>query len=433
MMEYPNPGRAYTLFRRIHEQWVKDFNLADSPSFAEQLRQRWGDAANSELEERLKAYLVEHTLALAPDEQGALSDRLMAAFLGCNLLERLLGDDSLYEIMVNGPEQVFVGRRGRYNLERIASPFEHEDEVLTSIRQLLSSLGVAVDEAHPLQKVRLPDGSLITVVIRPISLVGPCITMNKFKPHNLVMDDLLRFGSLTNGMIQFIQACLDTRQNILISGTPASGKISLTNIIGSLINANQRVISVEKNAEYQFRHEHLISLESRPPREGMLEVTLNDLLRTAVDMQPEWIIVGELEGAEIFDLLQIADRGSSILAVTRGGSAEDALERLEMLIKFHRPELPVAYLRMLTSSSIDIIIQQSRMPDGSRKVVQIAEVLPLQDGQYRLNYIYRFQQTGRNEQGRITGQFVSQPLSPRLAQQMASRAIQLPPELLPPV
>jgi pilus assembly protein CpaF len=429
-----DPGRAHDLFRSIREVWIKEFNLSDEPflgnSYADQLRERWGEAASTELDERLKAYLAEHDLSLAPGEHSVLCDRLTATFFNVSLIHGLLIGENTYEIMVNGPHQVFVERRGR--LEQIASPFENEEDVLQTINSLLEPFGIEVNEERPIRKARLPDGSIVTVVVRPVSLVGPCITIRKFSQNKLTVNDLIRFGSLTAGMAQFIQACLHTRQKLLISGTPWSGKITLANIICSSIPPNERVITVEKNAEYQIPREHIISLESRPPREGTPEVTLNDLLWTAVDMRPEWIIAGELEGAEVFDLLQIADRGNDIIATTRGDSAENALERLEMLIKFHKPELPVTYLRMLVNAAIDIVIQQSRLQDNSRKVVEIAEVLPLQDGQYRLNYIYRFQQTGTDERGKIIGQFVSQPLSPRLAQHMASRAIQLPPELLPP-
>lgn len=350
---------------------------------------------------------------------------------GANVLEPLLNDATVREIMINGPRQVFVERKGR--LEFVEGLFQTSDQVLQAIQHLLLPLGERLDEHTPTADFRLPDGTRINVVLPPVALNGPCVTIQKFFQDWLKMDDLIRFGSITQEMVEVLQACVRARLNMLVSGGTGSGKTTVLNILTEFIPADERIVTVEEVAALQVRHDHVVSLQSHlADSSGTGAVTMRDLVRNAARMRPERVIFGEFQGAGVLDALQLIGRGhnGSMLTI-HANSAEEALEEMEMLIMFNHPDLPVPYLRKLIGASLDIVVQQSRLPDGQRKVTAITEVVPDRQDGYTLQDIVVFKQTGVTEHGRITGIYQTHPLSEHIARRLQQYNLMLPPEFVP--
>ncbi|NTU85978.1 MAG: CpaF family protein [Chloroflexales bacterium] len=437
----PSDAKIQELGRTILALWLQEFDLAPSPelagdqgarrsAIAARARERWGVEAAATIETELGAYLAASDLALTADERTQLGNLLAGEILDQSPLERWLADESISEIMLNGHRQVYIWHKsGRVQLH---SPYASEDELMGAINDLLRPLGQLLDEANPIVSTRLPDGTTVVAIARPISLVGPSLTITKLPRHRLTIKDLIRLGSLTEVMAELLTTCVRARLNILVAGNMASGKTTLLNVIAGLISADERIVTVDEVAQYQISHEHLVALESRPAdSQGKGAVSVRELLQVAARMRPEWIIAGELNGPEAFDLLRIVEFGHTTITLSRAESAEDALERLEMMIKFYNPQLPVPYLRMLISSSIDLVIQQSRLPDGSRRLIEICELLPLRDGAFQLNPLFRFQETGTDERKRITGTYITRPMSARLARRIETQGLTLPPEVWP--
>lgn len=349
-----------------------------------------------------------------------------------NSLAQLLDDATIREIMVNGPQQVFVERSGR--LEQIASPFATSEAVLQAVEQLLRPLGEALDRQRLTADFRLRDGSAITVVLPPAALTGPCVTIRKAFQDSLTADDLLRFGSLTQVIVDLLQVCVHARLNVLVSGGTGSGKTTVLNILTGFIPADERVVTIEEVAEIQARHEHVVALQSRPAdRPGTGAVTVRDLIRTAARLRAERFIFGELPGAEMLDALHLVGRGhDGSMLLIHAASAEEALEQMEMQIVFAQPDLPVLYLRKLFGATLDLVVQQNRLPDGSRKVTAISEVVPDRQRGLTLRDIAVFRQTGVNERGKIAGIYQLYPVSERIAHRLQWLGMTLPLPLMLP-
>jgi pilus assembly protein CpaF len=345
---------------------------------------------------------------------------------GANVLEPLLNDASVSEIMINGPQHVFVERKGR--LESVEGLFHTSDQVMQAIQHLLLPLGERLDEQTPTADFRLPDGTHLNVALPPVALNGPCVTIRKPVRDWLTMDDLIRFGSITPEMVEVLQACVKARLNMLVSGGTGSGKTTVLNILTEFIPADERIVTVEEVATIQVRHNHVVSLQSHlADSNGTGAVTMRDLVRNAARMRPERVIFGEFQGAGVLDALQLIGRGhdGSLLTI-HATSAEEALEEMEMLIMFNHPDLPIPYLRKLIGSALDIVVQQTRLPDGSRKVTAITEVvLDRQEG-YILQDIAVFKHTGVNERGKIIGSYQLYPLSESIVRRLQRLDLTLP-------
>ncbi|HSP08159.1 MAG TPA: ATPase, T2SS/T4P/T4SS family [Candidatus Dormibacteraeota bacterium] len=323
----------------------------------------------------LDRFLTEDGIDLSSQEKSALADIILRAAVGYGPLDSLLHDRSVSEIMVNGPDQVFIERRGV--LTKADVRFEDENQLLETIRRMVATTGRHIDGLNPMVDARLPDGSRVNAIIRPAAIHGAALTIRKFKDAVLGMEDLTREGSLSPAMAEFLQAAVLGRMNILVSGGTGSGKTTTLNVIARFIPHNQRVITIEDAAELQIDHPHVIALEHRPPNvEGKGELTIRQLLRNSLRMRPDRILVGEVRGAEALDMLQAMNTGhDGSMSTIHSNSARDALSRLETMVMMASIDIPFEAVRAQIASAVNLIIHQARMPDGRRKVAQIAEVV----------------------------------------------------------
>ncbi len=323
----------------------------------------------------LDRFLSEDGIELSPQEKSALADIILRAAVGYGPLDGLLHDRSVSEIMVNGPDEVFIERRGV--LTKADVRFEDENQLLETIRRMVATTGRHIDGLNPMVDARLPDGSRVNAIIRPAAIHGAALTIRKFKDAVLGMDDLTREGSLSPAMAEFLQAAVLGRMNILVSGGTGSGKTTTLNVIARFIPPNQRVITIEDAAELQIDHPHVIALEHRPPNvEGKGELTIRQLLRNSLRMRPDRILVGEVRGAEALDMLQAMNTGhDGSMSTIHSNSARDALSRLETMVMMASIDIPFEAVRAQIASAVNLIVHQARMPDGRRKIAQIAEVV----------------------------------------------------------
>jgi pilus assembly protein CpaF len=323
----------------------------------------------------LDRFLLEDGISLNPQEKSALADIILRAAVGYGPLDSLLHDRSVSEIMVNGPDQIFIERRGVLTKAEIR--FEDENQLLETIRRMVATTGRHIDGLNPMVDARLPDGSRVNAIIRPAAIHGAALTIRKFKDAVLGMEDLKLEGSLSPAMAEFLQAAVLGRMNILVSGGTGSGKTTTLNVVARFIPHNQRVITIEDAAELQIDHPHVIALEHRPPNvEGKGELTIRQLLRNSLRMRPDRILVGEVRGAEALDMLQAMNTGhDGSMSTIHSNSARDALSRLETMVMMASIDIPFEAVRAQIASAVNLIVHQARMPDGRRKVAQIAEVV----------------------------------------------------------
>jgi len=314
-----------------------------------------------------------------------------------------IDDPSVSEIMVNGPHEIFVEQKGK--LERAPVTFT-EEGLRAAIMNVAQYVGKRVNEENPYMDARLPDGSRVAIIVPPCSRKGASMAIRKFSKEKLTLKDLIRFGSLSEEMVAFLDIAVKLRKNIIVSGGTSSGKTSLLNVVSALIPDDQRIIVIEDSAELQLQQEHILPLESKPPdKHGKGEVTLRELVRASLRLRPDRVVVGEVRGGEALDLLQAMNTGhSGSMATIHASSPLQTLSRLETLTLFSGLDLPIVAIREQVSTAIDVIIQAARLQDGSRKVTHISQVLPLStDGRYRVQDIYRFTRTGL-ENGKILGE-----------------------------
>jgi pilus assembly protein CpaF len=343
-------------------------------------------------------------------------------------LQPLLEDDTITEIMVNGPKNVYVERKGK--LHRVPVTFENNDHVMRIIDRIVAPLGRRIDESSPYVDARLQDGSRVNAVIPPISLVGPTLTIRKFSKNPITVEQLIQFGSISPEAIQFLKACVEARLNILISGGTGSGKTTLLNVMSGFIPGDERIITIENAAELQLRQEHVVTLESRPPNiEGRGEITIRDLVINSLRMRPERIIVGECRGGETLDMLQAMNTGhDGSMTTAHANSPRDALARVETMCLMAGMDLPVRAIREQVASAIDLICQQERMRDGTRKVTTVTEVSGMEGEVVTMTDIFVFEQTGM-ENGKIVGRLRPTGLRPKFMDKIEIAGINLPPSI----
>jgi pilus assembly protein CpaF len=356
------------------------------------------------------------------DRDELIEDVLNEA-LGLGPLETWLADDSVSEIMVNSPTQIYVEREGK--LERVEKAFSSAQAVLGVIERIVAPLGRHIDESSPFVDARLPDGSRVNAIIPPLALKGPCITIRKFKRDLLGVDSLIGFGTLTPAMAQFLETCVKVRRNVVISGGTGSGKTTLLNLLAGYIPEQERIVSIEDAAELQLPQEHWIQLESRPANiEGKGQITIRDLVRNALRMRPDRIVVGECRGGETLDMLQAMNTGhDGSLTTLHANSTRDALARLETMVLMSGMELPVRAIREQIASSVNVILQQARFADGSRKITAISEVSGMEQDVITMQDIFRFKQEGFDDQGAMVGRFVATGFVPKFYDDLQQRGI----------
>ncbi|TMA73243.1 MAG: FHA domain-containing protein [Deltaproteobacteria bacterium] len=356
------------------------------------------------------------------DREQLVQDVLNEA-LGLGLLEPYLADDTVSEIMVNGPNQVYVEREGC--LERVEKAFSSAQAVLAVIERIVAPLGRHVDESSPLVDARLRDGSRVNAIIPPLALKGPCLTIRKFKRELLTMEHLIGYGTLTPQIAQFLDTCVKVRRNLVISGGTGSGKTTLLNILSGCIPEQERIVTIEDAAELQLAQEHWIQLESRPPNiEGKGQITIRDLVRNALRMRPDRIVVGECRGGEALDMLQAMNTGhDGSLTTLHANSTRDALARMETMVLMSGMDLPVRAIREQIASAVHLVIQQTRFADGSRRVTAISEVSGMEMDVITMQDIFQFQQEGFDDQGAVVGRFVPTGFVPRFYDDLQRRGI----------
>lgn len=380
------------------------------------------------MEELYTTILAEENIVLSRAERNRLFDSIVAEILGLGPLEQLLSDDTITEIMVNGPKNVYIERKGM--LHRVNVAFENEDHVLRILDRIVAPLGRRIDESQPYVDARLADGSRVNAVIRPISLVGPTITIRKFSKTPLTVEDLIRFGSLTPAIVEFLRSCVIARLNVVVSGGTGSGKTTLLNVLSSFIPDDERIVTVENAAELQLRQEHVVTLESRPPNiEGKGEITIQDLVVNCLRMRPDRIVVGECRSGEALDMLQAMNTGhDGSLTTLHSNSPRDTIARLEVMCLMSGMDLPVRAIREQIASAVDLICHQDRMRDGTRKVTKITEVQGMEGDTVVLSDIFEFEQTGV-EAGKVIGRIRPTGLRPKFVDKLEQAGIHLPPSV----
>ncbi|TFB19620.1 CpaF family protein [Filobacillus milosensis] len=353
-------------------------------------------------------------------------DELVNDLTGYGPINPLLEDEDVSEVMVNGPDQIYCERNGRLELTDLS--FRDDDHVLHVIEKIVAPLGRRIDESSPMVDARLPDGSRVNAIIPPLALNGPTLTIRKFAADPFKIEDLVSFGTLSQEMATFIDACVKARLNIFVSGGTGSGKTTTLNVLSNFIPNDERIVTIEDAAELQLGQDHVVSLESRPPNlEGKGAISIRDLVRNSLRMRPDRIVIGEVRGAEALDMLQAMNTGhDGSLATGHSNSPRDMLSRLETMVLLAGVELPIKAIRDQISGAIDVIIQQSRLKDGSRKIVKITEVQGMEGDVIVLQDIFEFEQTGIDEQGKIQGHLVPTGVRPKFFEQLTNANVHIP-------
>ena len=349
--------------------------------------------------------------------------------VGLGALEELLADKDVTEVMVNCHDDIYVERAGR--LEKTEITFSSPDAVMSTIERIVSPLGRRIDESSPMVDARLQDGSRVNAIIPPLALRGPCITIRKFPEHKLVDSDLIRFGSINEAMVAFVRMAVEQRLNIVVSGGTGSGKTTLLNILSNYIPLDERVITVEDAAELKLVQPHVISLEARPANmEGKGQVTIRELVKNCLRMRPDRIVVGECRGGEALDMLQAMNTGhDGSLTTGHANTPRDMLRRLEVMVLMAGMDLPGMAIREQVASAVDVIIQQNRFSDGSRRITSITEVTGMSGDTVQLSEIFRYQQKGFDADGKIIGEFKATGLVPKFYEDLRDRGVEIDMEI----
>lgn len=388
-------------------------------------------AEKGKIEGNQKDYVFKSIEALvdAKAESVSRSDRarlvkeIFNNVVGLGPLEPLLEDPDISEIMVNGPGQVYVERRGR--LELTSTVFRDSQHVMNVLNRIVSSVGRRIDEASPMVDARLADGSRVNAIIPPLALNGPTITIRKFSKTPYTVNDLIRFGSVSPKMTAFLEACVKGKLNIIVSGGTGSGKTTLLNVLSSYIPDHERIVTIEDAAEVQLRQSHVVTLESRPPNlENAGQVTIRDLVRNALRMRPDRIIVGEVRSGETLDMLQAMNTGhDGSLTTAHANTPRDLMSRLETMVLMSGMEIPVKAIREQISSALNLVVQQSRMKDGTRKIVNITEVVGMEGDTITLQDLFHYKIEGTDASGRLKGRFMATGIRPGFSEKLSESGI----------
>ena len=408
----------------VHRRIVDEMTVAEHQLLLQ------GSVAKEQIQNLISTYfdreMSNHSYALSRADRLALIEDISDEILGLGPLEPLLKDNTITEIMVNGPRDIFVERAGKLLLTE--SRFYDEAHLMNIIERILAPLGRRVDESSPLVDARLADGSRVNIIIPPLSLVGPAVTIRKFSQKALSVEDLMNYGTLSEDMADFLEACVRARLNILVSGGTGSGKTTTLNVLSSFIPATDRIVTIEDAAELRLQQRHVVTLESRPANiEGTGAITIRDLVRNALRMRPDRIIVGEVRSGEALDMLQAMNTGhDGSLTTAHANSPRDVLSRLETMTLMAGMELPVRAVRTQISSAIDLILQQSRIKDGTRKITHITEVQGMEGDTIILQELFHYVQDYIDESGKSVGHFESTGMQPAFMDKFRMNGVTLP-------
>ena len=395
--------------------------------------EQWQPGDHSEfIQQRLNEVYLQTKVSLPEDLRKQILHDILDELTGYGPIQPLLDDPDISEVMVNGPKKIFIEKSGR--LTKSAVTFEDDDHVLRVIDRIILPLGRRVDADTPTVDARLPDGSRVNAVIRPVSIDGPSITIRKFKKDKLSIQQLIDFGSLTSQMAEFTRACVLAHLNIVISGGTGSGKTTLLNVLSSFIPEEERIITIEDAAELQLQQDHVLRMETKVANtDGKGAVTIRDLVRNSLRMRPDRIVVGECRGGEALDMLQAMNTGhDGSLTTLHANSPRDAISRLETMVLMAGMDLPLKVVRQQISSAVDLIIQQTRLKDGSRKVTAITEVVGMEGDIVVLTDIFKFEQTGIGEHGKILGELKATGIRPIFTPRLEAAGFKLGAEVFMP-
>lgn len=405
--------------RRIHQRLVDKLDLS-----------RVGDLKGESFRREIRL-VVEHLCEaenthLNRSERDRLIDEVLDETLGLGPLEFLLKDPAISDILINGPKNIFVERRGQ--LEKTAVEFRDNAHLMQIIDRIVSKVGRRVDETCPMVDARLEDGSRVNAIIPPLALDGACVSIRRFGANPIKLEGLLNFKALTPEMVMLLEGCIKARLNIIISGGTGSGKTTLLNTLSSFIQNDQRIVTIEDAAELQLQQEHVVRLETRPNNiEGNGAITATDLVRNALRMRPERIIIGECRGGETLDMLQAMNTGhDGSMTTVHSNSPRDAIARLETLVMMAGFDLPVKAIRQQVAGAVDLIIQANRLQGGPRRVLNITEVQGMEQDTVVLQDIFRFVQDGVDENGKATGYFEATGVRPSFMPRLEAAGIKLP-------
>jgi pilus assembly protein CpaF len=414
----PGSDRLSGVQRRIHRQLLQRLNLSN-------LDGRTRDEAAALIRPEIHALLASEQEALNYEEREGLIQQILDEIFGLGPLEPLMHDPEVSDIMVNGPKQVYVERHGK--LFETDYAFQDTQHLRQVIDRIVSNVGRRIDDASPMVDARLPDGSRVNAVIQPVALDGPYLSIRKFKRDTLTGEDLLRSNSVTDPMLQLLNGIVKARLNVLISGGTGAGKTTLLNILSSYIPTDESIVTIEDSAELQLRQPNVRRLETRPPNiDGRGEITQRNLVINALRMRPDRIIVGEVRGAEAIDMLQAMNTGhDGSLTTLHANSPRDALARLETMVSMSALRLPERAMRQQIASAVDIVIQVSRLTDGTRKVTSISELSGMEGDVITMQEIFVFERTGTSAEGEVIGRFKATGIRPKVADRLVQYGVKL--------
>jgi pilus assembly protein CpaF len=377
------------------------------------------DVLRRQIEEIIHGIANQERLELSGRDQERLADELASDMTGYGPLRSLLMDDSISDIMVNGPSNIYVERRGK--LERVAVRFRDAAHIASVAQKIASRVGRRIDESSPMVDARLPDGSRVNIIFPPLAIDSPCISIRKFPSHRYDLAGMVTNGTMTAAIGRLLEIAARSRLNVLVSGGTGSGKTTMLNALSQFIDHGERIVTIEDAAELQLQQPHVIRLETRPPSlEGTGQVTQRDLVWNALRMRPDRIIVGEVRGPEAFDMLQAMNTGhDGSISTVHANSARDALTRIENMVQMGHANLPLRAIRSQIVSALDVIVQVERMRDGQRRIAQVSEVIGLEGDVITTNDIAIFQFHEENAQGRIVGSYKSTQAIPRFSSRLA--------------
>lgn len=389
---------------------------------------------NEELKQKINYIIMKHieeeSLNMTNNQKRLIKEELLDEIIGFGPITCLLSDNNVTEIMVNGPNHVYIERQGKLVLTD--AKFKNDNHVLHVIKKIVAPIGRRIDESSPMVDARLPNGSRVNAIIPPLAIDGPSITIRKFAEDPFKVEDLISFGTLNSKMAAILKYCVEGSLNIVVSGGTGSGKTTTLNVLSSFIPNEERIVTIEDAAELQLCQEHVVRLETRPSNvEGKGEVTIRDLVRNSLRMRPDRIIVGEVRSGETLDMLQAMNTGhDGSLTTGHANSPRDMLSRIETMVLMSGMNLPIKAIRDQAASAIDLIIQQSRLMDGSRRITHITEVQGMEGEVIILQDIFKFEQRGLDNKGKVKGDFVSTGIMPKFIQKLKEKGIIIPPELL---
>lgn len=402
---------------QVHKQFIETVNQQDLNLF------NIDEDQEQQLLKIMESIVDSKAASITRNEKSRLLKEIFNDVMGLGPLVPLLNDSEISEIMVNGPYQVYVERKGKLELSPVV--FKDNTHVLNIINRIVTSVGRRIDESSPMVDARLKDGSRFNAVIPPLSLKGPSMTIRKFSKKPLTAGDLIKYNSISPKMVSFLEACVKGKLNIIVSGGTGSGKTTLLNVLSSYIPSNERIVTIEDAAELQLMQDHVVTLESRPANlEGAGQIGIRELVKNSLRMRPDRIIVGEVRSGETLDMLQAMNTGhDGSLTTAHANSPRELMSRIETMVLMSGMDLPVRAIREQIHSALDVVVHQQRMKDGSRKVINITEIVGMEGDTITLQDIFTYKSEGLDSYGRIKGNFISTGIRPKFLEKLSSSGV----------